>query len=81
MPTSVRSRRHLALISVIQAARKEAGLSQRQLAAKMKVSQSMIATIESGQRRMDVVEFMDFARVLRIDSTELLARIERMLHQ
>ena len=47
----------------------------------MKVSQSMVATIESGQRRIDVVEFMDVARALRIDSTELLARIERMVRQ
>lgn len=77
MPTSLRSRRHLALIATLVEARKQAGLTQRQFAAKMRVSQTFIASIESGLRRVDVVEFMDIAKALDRDAVELFARVAR----
>jgi transcriptional regulator with XRE-family HTH domain len=77
MPTSLRSRRHLALIATIVEARKQAGMTQRQLATKMRVSQTFVASIESGLRRVDVVEFMDIARAVGRDAVELFARVAR----
>jgi transcriptional regulator with XRE-family HTH domain len=77
MPTSLRSRRHVALIAVLIEARKQAGFTQRQMATKMRVSQTFVASIESGLRRVDVVEFMDWARALDRDPVELFARVAR----
>jgi transcriptional regulator with XRE-family HTH domain len=37
--------------------RKKAGLTQRQLAARLKREPSFVARIEQGERRLDVVEF------------------------
>ena len=37
--------------------RKAAGLTQRELAAKLKREQSFVARIEQGERRLDVLEF------------------------
>jgi transcriptional regulator with XRE-family HTH domain len=57
------------------AARKAAGLSQHELAKRLKTSQTVIARIEIGERRIDVIEFMDLARALRIDPREILSQL------
>jgi transcriptional regulator with XRE-family HTH domain len=41
--------------------RKGAGQTQTQVASRLKRHQSYIAKIETGQRRLDVVEFPDLA--------------------
>jgi transcriptional regulator with XRE-family HTH domain len=57
-------------------ARKSQGLTQEDLAARLGCQQSLIARLESGQRRLDVVEFVVVARALSASPTELLAKIE-----
>ena len=44
----------------LQALRAEAGLTQRQLAAKIKKPQWWVARIETGSRRIDIAEFILF---------------------
>jgi len=56
-------------------ARKSAGLSQHELARRLKRSQSFIAKLEVGERRVDVVEFIEIARALGKQPTELLSRV------
>lgn len=56
-------------------ARKGAGLSQQELARRLKRSQSFIAKLEVGERRVDVVEFIEIARALGKEPTELLSRV------
>jgi transcriptional regulator with XRE-family HTH domain len=72
---TLRSRRHRALCATLLTARKAAKLSQAELASRLKTSQTAIARIESGERRVDVVEFIDLARVLRIDPREVLSEL------
>ena len=67
---ALRSRRHRALCALLVAARKSAGISQHDLALRLKTSQSAIARIEMGERRVDVIEFLDLARVLKINPLE-----------
>ncbi len=62
---------------MLTAVRKAAGLSQHELAARLKTSQTVIARIEIGERRIDVIEFIDLARTLRIDPRELLTQLMR----
>ena len=38
----------------------------------MKTSQTVIARIEIGERRIDVIEFIDLAKVLRLDPRAML---------
>jgi transcriptional regulator with XRE-family HTH domain len=75
MPKSLRTQRHRALVSAFIAARKDAGLSQRALATRMKVSQSLIRDIEKGGRRVDVVEILDFCKAVGIQPWEWLSRM------
>ena len=72
---TLRSRRHRALCATLLSARKAAKLSQAELASRLKTSQTAIARIESGERRIDVVEFIDFARVLKVDPREILSQL------
>ena len=72
---TLRSRRHRALCATLLSARKAAKLSQAEVAARLKTSQTVIARIESGERRVDVVEFIDLARVLRIDPRDVLSQL------
>jgi ribosome-binding protein aMBF1 (putative translation factor) len=72
----LRSPRHRALIAAIVAARQAAGLTQRQLAAKLKRSNSFVWKLEAGERQLNVLEFIEIARVLEIKASKLMAEIE-----
>ena len=45
----------------------ELGLSQVELAKKIMVVQSLIAKIETGDRRLDIIEMIDYAQALEVD--------------
>ena len=49
----------------LKQARKEAGLSQRDVCAKMGKSTSFISKCELGERRVDYVELQKLARIYR----------------
>jgi transcriptional regulator with XRE-family HTH domain len=70
----LRSARHRALIAALVEARTAAGLTQRQLAAKLKRSNSFVWKIEAGERRVDVLELIELARCLDVEPPELLKR-------
>ncbi|WP_299665876.1 helix-turn-helix transcriptional regulator [uncultured Ruegeria sp.] len=59
------------------AARKTAGLTQADLAAKLKCHQSFIARVEGGERRIDVIEMIVLARAIGTDATTLFNVAER----
>jgi transcriptional regulator with XRE-family HTH domain len=75
MPDTLRSPRHEALRAFLVERRKKAGLTQADVAARLGRYQSFVATVESGQRRVDVVEFLDFAEAIGFNPREAIARI------
>lgn len=72
MPKTLRSPRQLRLTELLIAQRKKAGLSQAALADALGRYQSVIAAMESGSRRIDVVEFLDIAEVVGFDIHEMI---------
>ncbi|WP_136443786.1 helix-turn-helix domain-containing protein [Pacificoceanicola onchidii] len=76
MAKTIRSSGHEALREALIAARKTAGLTQDQLAKRLKQHQSFVARVESGERRIDVVELIVLARALGTDTAGLLAATE-----
>jgi transcriptional regulator with XRE-family HTH domain len=76
---SLRSKWHIAVVTVIAASRRQCGLTQEQLAAALQWHRSRVARIESGERRVDVPEFIAIADGLKIDPVLLLARVLRWL--
>ncbi len=49
----------------LRQARKEAGLTQVEVARRLSRSQSFVTKAETGERRLDVVELRAFARIYR----------------
>jgi HTH-type transcriptional regulator/antitoxin HipB len=72
MPRSLSSRRHERLAELLTAYRKQAGLKQSEVAARLDRHQPFVSDIESGQRRVDVIELLDLAEVVGFDPHALI---------
>ncbi len=57
-------------------ARKEAGMTQAALAEKLSNQQSYISKYERGERRLDVIEFLEIARAIGIDPIAFLRTLD-----
>ena len=72
---SVYSDEYQRVINALKKARKEKGITQAQLAKALGKPQSFIAKVESGERRLDVVEFVHLARLVGTDVQRIIASI------
>ncbi len=72
MPKTLRSPRQVRLIELLVEQRNRAGLSQGQLANRLERYQSVVSSIESGGRRVDVVELLDIAEIIGLDLHRLI---------
>lgn len=52
-------------------------MTQSALAARLGEYQSFVARLESGQRRVDVVEFITLSEILDFDAAEAVAMLRR----
>ncbi len=65
------------IVSAVVAMRKAAGMSQRDLAAAVGREQNYIARIETGGRRVDLVEFVVLCRACNVDPIQASAELIR----
>ena len=79
MLKSVHTARHKFFCESLKVARKAAGLTQQQLAKRLGQHQSFISRFEIGERRLDVIEYVEVARAIGIDPSSHLRRIERSI--
>jgi transcriptional regulator with XRE-family HTH domain len=63
------------LPQLLRRLREEAGLTQRELGVRVKKPQSWVYNCESANRRVDVTEFIAWARACKIDPREAFGRI------
>ncbi len=61
-----RTRGHRALLDILIEVRGKAGLSQRSLAERLKLPRSYVSKIEGGERRIDPVECVAWARACEV---------------
>jgi transcriptional regulator with XRE-family HTH domain len=64
--------------SFLRAMREEAGLTQRELADGIKQDQWWVARSETGSRRLDVAEFIEFAIGCGRNPTEALTQLTKL---
>ena len=69
---SIHHKLHRNLREVFINARKDLDLSQRDLAEKLGVTHSIIGKIETGDRRLDVIEFYEYTKALGLVPSETL---------
>ena len=81
MPKSVFSATYGLLRGLLVSARLDAGLTQSDLAQRLGYPQSYVSKYERGERRLDIVELLDVARILEIDATTLIQELQRSIEQ
>jgi transcriptional regulator with XRE-family HTH domain len=74
MEKSVHTPEYSSLRAELLSARQRASLSQRELAARLKVSHSWVAKVEAGERRIDPVELCWIAAACGADPLALFER-------
>ena len=75
MKKALREQRYAAFTSLLKDERKKAGLTQAKLAKKLRRPQSYVSKYERGDRRLDVVEFVEVAQVIGFDLHEFLQKL------
>ena len=65
MPKTIYTKEHKSLIERLVKARKESGLDQNDVARLLGKTQSYVSKLESGQRRIDVVQLKEFAKIYK----------------
>ena len=66
MRKSIQTPEHRCVLKQLVKLRREAGLTQRELATRLKRERSFVWRIEKGERRLDVVEFYWVCRALGV---------------
>jgi len=73
---SVFTKEYTKFVGVLIEARRTAGLTQQELALKLKRPQSFVSKYERGERRPDVIEFLQVAKDLGLSATGLISELE-----
>jgi len=64
---TIYSQEHKRLVELLKKARQDAGLDQIEAAKRLGRTQSYISKIEAGQRRIDLVQLKEFAKIYKKD--------------
>ena len=67
MEKSIHTVKYRLLLDWLISARKDVKLTQQQVAKKLGRPQSFVAKYEGGERRLDMVEFVEIAKILKAD--------------
>ena len=78
MVDTLGTHRHNAMIALLIREREAANLTQVKLATKLGQYQSFVARLESGQRRVDVVEFIKLAEILGFDASLAVKKLSEI---
>ncbi len=73
MPRSRRSPRQLRLQEILAAKRNEDGITQAALAVVLRRPQTFVSKYEIGERRLDVVEFIEVCQALGLTPKDVVA--------
>lgn len=65
MKKTIYSIEHKRIIQQLKKARQESGLEQKKVAQLLLKTQSFVSKIESGQRRVDLVQLKEFAKIYK----------------
>jgi transcriptional regulator with XRE-family HTH domain len=77
MTQSIYSLRYQHLRKLLIEARKSQKISQTTLANSLGCVQTFVSKYERGERRLDVVEFLDVTRALGVDPHQIISEMQR----
>lgn len=73
---SVNTDEYQTFLDCLIAARKDADVTQQELAKRLGKPQSFVSKYENRERRLDVVEFLQIARALGVNPSAILKKME-----
>ena len=76
MRKSIHTKKYRLLLDWLIEARKDADLTRQQVADKLGRPQSFVAKYEGGERRLDVVEFLEIAGILGADPRAIIQDLQ-----
>ncbi len=71
MPNPLHDPRYVLFRALLVSERERNGLTQVDIATRLGRPQSYVSKYERGERRLDIIEFIDVANVLGVDPHEL----------
>jgi transcriptional regulator with XRE-family HTH domain len=74
-PKSVYAPRYRSVIALLRRSREAAGLSQEELAQRLKRTRTYVTKCELGERRIDLLEWIDYCRACGVKPTAFLAKL------
>lgn len=79
MDKSISSREYAVFLAELRSARKQSGMTQIDLAARLAETQSFVSKCERGERRIDVAELRAFCRAIGVSFPAFIQRFEQAL--
>ncbi|PIW29645.1 MAG: XRE family transcriptional regulator [Rhodospirillales bacterium CG15_BIG_FIL_POST_REV_8_21_14_020_66_15] len=76
MAKTIHSKKHERFCTLLVEARKASGMTQQDVAAKLGKPQSYVSKYETGERRLDVIEFLEVAKVVGFSPDQFLKACE-----
>jgi transcriptional regulator with XRE-family HTH domain len=77
LPKSLYSKNYSRFLKALKQARVDSGLTQNDVAKCLGRPQSFVSKCESGERRIDVAEFLAICQAIRTDPASVLQAISR----
>ena len=81
MPKTIHTERHKLFCELLKARRKAAGLTQTVVAERLGKPPSYVAKYEGGERRLDVLEFLDVATAIGFDPSGFVRALLGQAHR
>lgn len=79
MEKSIYTREYAIVLRMIKEAREKSGITQEQLAKRLKQSQSFVSKIERGDRRIDIVQLRTLCKIYGGTLPDFVQRLEQEL--
>ena len=73
---TIHSAKYQILLEQLIAARSAAGITQAELAQRLNRVQSYVSKVEIGERRLDVIEFLEYTKQIGADWREILDALQ-----
>ena len=65
MPKTIHTNEYLKIVKKLKQARLDAGLTQQEVAEKLKKPQSYVSKVEAGEQRIDIIELKCFSNLYK----------------
>jgi transcriptional regulator with XRE-family HTH domain len=79
MEKSVHTAEYATLLDMLREARRQAGVTQTELAARLRKSQSFVSKVEVGETRLDVIQLRTILRALGVSLRDFVAKLDARL--